>query len=56
MEGNKNKNFDEYSNEHPMVRTHPETGKKILFVNWTYTRKIIGLDQNESDEILKQIF
>ena len=56
MEGNKNKNYNEYSNEHPMVRTHPETGKKILFVNWTYTKKIIGMKKQESDEILKQIF
>ena len=46
----------EYSNEHPVVRTHPETGKKILFVNWTYTKKIIGLEKKESDEILKKIF
>ena len=56
MEGNEKRNFDEYSNEHPIVRTHPETGKKILFVKWTYTKKIIGLEQEESDEILKKIF
>ena len=56
MEGNKKKNYDEYSNEHPIVRTHPETGKKILYVNWTYTKKIIGMGKEESDEILKQIF
>ncbi len=31
MEGNKNKNYNEYSNEHPMVRTHTETGKKNSF-------------------------
>jgi taurine dioxygenase len=51
-----NGNDKEYSNEHPIVRTHPETGKKILFVNWTYTKKIIGLKKNESDRILEKIF
>ena len=54
MEGNGN--INEYSNEHPIVRTHPETGKKILYVNWTYTKQIIGLNKIESDKILKQIF
>jgi len=51
-----NGNYDEYSNEHPIVRTHPETRKKILFVNWTYTKKIVGMDKKESDKILKKIF
>ena len=51
-----NGNIDEYSSIHPIIRTHPETQKKILFVNWTYTKKIIGLEQKESDEILKKIF
>ena len=51
-----NGNFDEYSNEHPVVRTHPETGKKILFVNWTYTKEIIGINKNESKELLRKIF
>jgi len=54
MEGNGN--HDEYSNEHPIVRTHPETGKKILFVNWTYTKNIVGMDKKESEEILNKIF
>ena len=54
MEGNGN--HDEYSNEHPIVRTHPETRKKILFVNWTYTKKIVDMDKKESDETLKKIF
>ena len=53
---NKKRNYDAYSNEHPVVRTHPETGKKILFVNWTYTKKIIGLEKEESDEILNKIW
>ena len=56
MKGHEKRNYDEYSNEHPVVRTHPETGKKILYVNWTYTKKIIGLEKEESDEILKKIF
>ena len=56
MQGHEKRNYDEYSNEHPVVRTHPETGKKILYVNWTYTKKIIGLEKEESDEILKKIF
>jgi len=51
-----NGNHKEYTNEHPIVRTHPETRKKILFVNWTYTKKIIGLEKKESDEILEKIF
>ena len=51
-----NGNYDEYSNEHPIVRTHPETRKKILFVNWTYTKKIVGMDKKESDKTLKKIF
>ena len=51
-----NGNHAEYTNEHPIVRTHPETGKKILFVNWTYTKEIIGLEKKESDEILAKIF
>ena len=54
MEGNGN--HDEYSNEHPIVRTHPETKKKILFVNWTYTKNIVGMDKKESNEILNKIF
>ena len=53
MEGNGN--IDEYSNTHPIVRTHPETGKKILYVNWTYTKQIVGFDKLESDELLKKI-
>ena len=54
MEGNGN--IDEYSSTHPIVRTHPETGKKILFVNWTYTKKIVDMDKKESDETLRKIF
>ena len=51
-----NGNNKEYSNDHPIVRTHPETKKKILFVNWTYTKSVIGLKKKESDKILEKIF
>ena len=54
MEGNGN--LDEYSNAHPVVRTHPETGKKILYVNSMYTKKILDVDKNESEDILNHIF
>jgi len=54
MEGNGN--VDEYSNIHPIVRTHPETRKKILYVNSMYTKKILNMDEKESSEVLKYIF
>ena len=54
MEGNGN--LKEYSNLHPMVRTHPETGKKILYVNSMYTKRILDLEENESEDILNEIF
>ena len=54
MQGNGN--LEEYSNIHPIVRVHPETGNKILFVNSMYTKRILDLSERESDEILKKIF
>jgi len=47
---------EQYSNEHPIIRTHPETGKKILYVNPTYTKKIVGLPDDESSDLLNSIF
>ncbi|GME77072.1 unnamed protein product [Ambrosiozyma monospora] len=41
---------------HPLVRTHPSTGWKSLFVNKAMTRRILGVSPVESDIILNYLF
>jgi taurine dioxygenase len=38
---------------HPVVRRHPETGRRTLFVNRIFTTSVIGLSPTESDDLLE---
>ncbi|MBW0273724.1 taurine dioxygenase [Nocardia sp. MH4] len=42
--------------EHPVVRVHPVTGERVLFVNPGFTTRIIGLTPPQSDSLLQLLF
>lgn len=46
----------DYTAEHPVVRTHPETGRRSLYVNVAHTSHFKGMTESESAPILSFLF
>ena len=42
--------------EHPIIRTHPETGRKGIYVNAAFTKHIIGMDESDSEALLAVLY
>jgi taurine dioxygenase len=41
---------------HPVIRTHPETGRKGIYVNGAFTKEIDGMDAEESERLLTLLY
>lgn len=45
-----------FSSEHPLVRVHPETGERALYVSPAFLRTIVGLTARESQALLELLW
>ena len=54
---NLNNGFNEFGNAvHDIIKTHPVSKKKLLYINPGFTRQIVGLHMNESNDLLNYLF
>ncbi len=42
--------------EHPIVRTHPGTGRRTLYVNRAFTQRVVGMEPVESEALLQFLY
>jgi len=42
--------------DHPAIRTHPETGRKALYVNEGFTSRLVGVPTDEGRDLLARVF
>ncbi len=46
----------EMETEHPLVRVHPETGERLLFVSPSFLKSVVGLTPRESEQLLELLW